>query len=155
MDYNKKAPFVGIDYEEYHENEIYALTINPSDTYQKFGRTDRLQLFQREIDKMLSNIKHIEYDLRIEVSKLGRLHCHGYMRIRKNMKQKFYIDSITELKEIGCFTIKHIDNYVTWHSYIHKQELTTLRINNSLKLYDDANTLYMAHLQEKDIEYQV
>lgn len=151
---NRKAPFVSVDYEEYHEDKIYSFTINPSDTYQKFGRTDRINRFIEDIEKKLNSVLGLEYMLYIEISKFGRLHLHGYTRTRKNQKLNFYLYGIEKIKDIGCFCLKPIDDILIWDKYIRKQDLPQLLLNSD-KLSDDVKQLifdYTKILDKQDIE---
>lgn len=137
-----------IDYEDIKEDVSYAFTFNPCDKYQHFKSSTRLSDFNKDL-AVIFLYKCAEYIMYPEISKSGRLHLHGTIRIQD--KNEFYIHCIPFLLNKGTVAIVKIENapknakvfeYKTWHDYETKQKdfhkyyyLNTFQ-NIPIKLHD-------------------
>lgn len=102
--------------EEININSSYAFTINPVVQYEE--DPDRLRKVIRILQRIL-NSSFISYKLYIEVSKTGRIHGHGYIRIQD--AREFYIQFIPYIIKRATVDITPIAEEETWSNYIIKQ----------------------------------
>lgn len=121
-----KAKNILVDYEDLKEDTDYTFTYNPCDKYQHFKSHQRLILFNKDLKEILL-YKCFEYSLFPEISKKGRLHLHGTIRIID--KNEFYINVIPYLLSRGTIAItleKEIktekNKYKDWLGYCTKQK---------------------------------
>lgn len=130
-DYSKyKCKNILINYEDLHEDIDYAFTFNPCDKIQHWKMADRLIGFHKELQRIFM-YRCMEYKLYPEISKSGRLHLHGYIRITD--KDDFYIHAIRHMVSLGTVAItpiksvstivdqKDTEKYKSWHEYCTKQ----------------------------------
>jgi len=121
----------------------YAVTINPSDKYQYFGKDGRLDAFMRYWALFFSHFHNIGYSLQVELSEpvtgsekgeqLPRLHFHGVFRFCDNASiRDFLLEYAVSLSKTARYSIKPLDDPTKWDTYCHKQahlglpSLTTL-----------------------------
>lgn len=97
----------------------YSITINPADKYQFWNNEKRLLRFYA---KAIENIPmdNIEGHLFLELSKNGRLHYHGEIRITDTLR--FFLDDIKKLEEYGHYEIDTIAEIDDWIAYCLKQQ---------------------------------
>lgn len=130
-----------IDMENIELNKWYSITINPEKQFEKDGYlryTSVLKHVQRVLNEYTSNI---EYYLKMEVSKLGRVHFHGWVKYRKDISM-IYICLIPKLISIATISIDYIDDPDIWHDYVTKQ----------CKCFDHTSEInYPPNLMIKDI----
>ena len=108
-------------------NKQYAFSLNPNEQigiscqkyvyFKRYVNTYHDWVNQQE--KFIKTIKGAEIDVVIEVSQLGRLHFHGYIKIINPFL--FYIKEIPLLKHHGTFVIKEIKEPEVWKEYLKKQ----------------------------------
>lgn len=100
----------------------YAITINPSDTYQYFSSHDRIKEFT-DFWQVYINTMACEIKLCLEVSKMGRLHWHGIIKFhtQKNINT-FYVSNIHALSLRCMHIIKPIASKADWDVYISKSK---------------------------------
>lgn len=109
-----------INIEDIEYNHWYAITINPQKQYYNKGYLRYSDVMQ-EITKLLNQyIGEIEYFMYMEVSKLGRLHFHGYIKYKKDL-DLVYMTLIPDLVDKYSFEIDYINDPDIWAEYISKQ----------------------------------
>lgn len=119
----------------------YCFTVSPSDKHQNYGLNSaaRVTAFMEHwrdlFDKWFNKISTIRVKLRMEVSKQGRLHFHGWIKFRTIEDIKvFYIYIFPKLKDICTLDIHEFtalkangdefnNKYKTWKDYVNKQSL--------------------------------
>lgn len=117
------------------EKGYYAITINPSDKHQYFGKKDRIQLFRNFLHEQLLSLSQwrIGYSLCLELSepksnstasKNGpRLHVHGIIRFTSTLSIKnFLLMGMYNMTRYSNYDIDTIDNMQIWYDYCHKQQ---------------------------------
>ena len=117
------------------EKGIYAVTINPDDKHQYFGKADRLQLFRTTCHNGLLFLRsiHVDYHLYIELSepknnsqgsKNGpRLHLHGILKFRSTLSIKnFLLHGIYNLTRWSNYDLDTIKDLDIWKAYCQKQQ---------------------------------
>jgi len=113
-------------------------TFNPSDSieWQNKGPTsnhlkDWIEKYHKVFDKCSSAV----IECRPELSKLGRMHWHGSIKI---VSQMFYLKDIHLLKLNGTFEIDTISDPMIWDLYCRKQQETMgplCESNDTLYIY--------------------
>jgi hypothetical protein len=96
----------------------YAFTLNPSDKHQHFGKTNRLSKCITELEVILFH-NSASYCLFPEISKKGRVHYHGYIKIHN--PYNFFLNAIHYILNHGTIVIKKIEDEGKWEDYILKQ----------------------------------
>lgn len=112
------------EFEKMRNGDVYAFTYNPEDKDQYWHEPKwemRIIKFHKYHDNLFKSIVGINYYLHLEISKAGRLHYHGIIRLMN--KLQFYVNGITNLNETGQFEIDTINNMGIWMDYCKKQEL--------------------------------
>lgn len=117
------------------EKGYYAVTINPSDKHQYFGKNDRLKLFRNFLHEQLLQLSQwkIGYALCLELSepksnsqcsKNGpRLHVHGIIRFTSTLSIKnFLLMGVYNITRYANYDIDTIDDMQIWYDYCHKQQ---------------------------------
>ncbi len=108
----------------YKKDEIYSFTVNPSDAGQFF----RGNSIHRIRDAINYNVKHfnnilVDYSditLYPEISRQGRIHYHGYIRI--NDVFNFHVNTLHKLKDKYIYEIDTIKDSDIWSKYILKDK---------------------------------
>lgn len=131
-------PYDCLEPEDMQPDTWYAFTINPSNKKQFFehgikdfykdglimdyqkAASNRLTAQLNETKKQLNKMYNIQYDLRLELSHKGRIHYHGYIKV-KDVKI-FYLIDIVQLQELFTYSIKDIKDPEIWDQYIKKQD---------------------------------
>jgi len=109
--------------EDIAEGQLYAFTFNPADLHDWHSKTWMGNPWKDWItsnQKIFEQCKSIKVKLYPEVSKLGRPHFHGYIRIID--KPKFYLIDIHRLKLNGAFEIDTINDPMVWNLYVRKAQ---------------------------------
>lgn len=119
----------------------YCFTVSPSDKHQSYGlnSTTRVNEFMKHwkevFDKWFDKISTIRVKLRMEVSKQGRLHFHGWIKFRTYDDVKvFYVYIFPKIKDMCTLDIHEFtackangdefnSKYKTWTDYVNKQSL--------------------------------
>lgn len=94
----------------------YAFSINPESQF--FGDVKRVTRVINVMRRTL-NSDTISYRIYPEVSRTGRIHFHGYLRIWDT--GRFYVYLVPELLKIATITLEEIFNDEIWEDYIIKQ----------------------------------
>jgi len=102
--------------EKMREGRTYAFTVNPEAQY--FDDVDRIERMRRRI-KFLLNSTFISYRLYMEISSGGRLHFHGYVKVRGI--REFYNTYLPFIEKHATIDIEEITNDEGWEDYIIKQ----------------------------------
>jgi len=102
----------------------YAISINPDDSHQYMTEkeyTKRLKLFVDNQKIILNRIlQPLKYELYLEVSPVGRLHWHGYIKYNNiETLKRFYLTQVIKLKHISTFEIDTMNG--KWDAYVVKQ----------------------------------
>lgn len=113
--------------------EDMAFTIAPNDQHQYFKENSlhRIQMFHTIVsEKIFQQLSPFaDYRLFLEISKNGRLHYHGYIRI---LNYGFFIKAVYELQQWCTYCIKKLaekdevnNRFSTsgWVKYINKQNM--------------------------------
>lgn len=109
-----------IDFEAVNTETDYAITINPCDKHQFFKDNHRIGTFMEDIHRILYNSSKVyKYRLYLEVSPKGRLHWHGYIKIKDPIQ--FYLYSVPHMLALSTVVIKPIDDSEVWYNYCNKQ----------------------------------
>lgn len=96
-----------------HQTNVYN---QKSDSFQY---TRPLAQFKDYCKKVLMRMKGCSYKIYFEMSPLGRMHWHGYLRIHDI--HAFYTFDIQILKSYSTFVIKPITDE-KWNAYVLKQQ---------------------------------
>ncbi len=108
----------------------YAFTINPCDSFQMFNlRRERfIKFIGMFIPWFNDECSHVLYYLYPELSKLGRLHFHGYLRVPRKNTNWFYtywVPRVTSMCSIDISELKEngiSKEYTNWEDYCTKQQ---------------------------------
>lgn len=109
--------------EDVKEGVLLACTFNPKD--QKHDKvTDRRTLIIKALCKRLA-FCNVEYYLFPELSRLGRVHFHGYIRLRDI--SHFYLSGVPRLIDDYTIDIQNLkevptSKYKSWFEYCVKQQ---------------------------------
>ena len=114
--------------ESLQQGELYTFSLNP-ESQPAMYQENKIQKWYSGIVKDLSKIKHAEYHLKLEMSRLGRLHYHGTIRV--TCVWKFYLEDIAKLCAIGSFEIDGIDSMDEWQRYMDKNEIQMREMCNA------------------------
>lgn len=118
----------------YKKNTWYAITINPQDQHQYFGKEQRFNAFKNFWNTQFLTFPSmkIDYHFNIELSEPQklmhnsggpRLHMHGIIRFNTNHSIfKFLLNVLGELNKYGIIDIDTISDMKYWLAYITKQE---------------------------------
>jgi len=109
--------------ESVKQNTQYTLTISPADRHQFYEtKRDRIAKFREQwYGRLLINLApYATYELHVEVSKAGRLHCHGYITIKDILG--FYVYAIPFMRDNTTFEIDTIKDRKVWDEYCTKQK---------------------------------
>lgn len=122
-----------------------AFTLNPCDAFQ-FSSLRKERYF-KHVEMFIPWVKDVcdrcEFWLYPELSGLGRIHYHGYLRIPKKDLLYFYLYTVVKLTDLCTVVIKDLTDeviselYASWEDYASKQQhlFTALRwhTNTALK----------------------
>lgn len=116
----------------FYKKGTYAITINPTDKYQYYGKHDRLEKFKTFINEQLVHYPQygIHYKLWIELSEPKnktvngpRLHLHGIITFHSKKSVKhFLLNEIYKITRYAVYDIDTIENMETWITYCTKQQ---------------------------------
>lgn len=106
--------------EDVQPSQCFAFSLSPESQPAQY-ESNKVQKWYAGIVKDLSRIKNADFALKIEVSRLGRLHFHGWIKITTIWK--FYLSDIVTLCSIGSFEIDTISDMGEWQRYMDKNEI--------------------------------
>lgn len=105
-----------------------------------------LKLFDSYVSTYLKQLKNCKYILWTEISKFGRPHLHGFIKV---LNWSFYIEDIITIGNMGIFKIDTIggENYtqMDWHLYCVKNSENFKDYFNEI----DQPILYTNHTKKK------
>lgn len=110
-----------LPYEELEDGCVYAFTYNPIDQ-PKPGALGELEWFD-EMRQFFYGLQYSKYRLYTEVSKTGRWHFHGLIKITDRLR--FTIREIGQLMTFGNLCMKRFkttDDHMNWLAYCNKQQ---------------------------------
>ena len=118
-DHYSKQRYVSLNLEDIVPNGIYSFTLNPSSQFE--SQETRFSLMYKTIENIFDDFFNtIHVTLYPEISKLGRIHFHGYIQIIKPLD--FYLHIIPKLMKVCTFEIDTYDGNSKWETYITKQK---------------------------------
>lgn len=110
--------------EEVVINTNYAFSFNPEDqpcTSVFYNvKIDEFESWSKKQYKTFSILRYSTIQTFMEISKGGRLHFHGYIKI--NDIPNFYFYDLKRLMKEGTFEIDFIKDPLIWDLYIKKQK---------------------------------
>lgn len=115
----------------------YAFSYNPEEqpTPQRFYNItlNCFESWSQKIYEIFATLRYCEIETYMEISKNGRLHFHGYIRISDIPKFFFY--DIKKLRHHGTYEIDEINDEDTWIDYCVKQReyMTDFCIENCME----------------------
>lgn len=115
--------------EEIEEGEIYSFSYNPKAQPQlapinhldAFHGDNLKDFVKEEFVDLFKRLRNCEIDSRLEVSKNGRFHVHGTIKIKNIIK--FYSTDLRRLQARGSYEIDTIEDMSEWNDYVIKQSL--------------------------------
>lgn len=123
-----KNPHVTIDPEEIDVGTVYALSINPEQNYDDMKNSNYLKRDECVAEYIVKWFTHgltlFDYILFPE-SKNGRIHFHGYIKIKDPLDFELFVLPIW--KSISTYCIKKIDDKKVWFEYCTKQRKLWLK----------------------------
>lgn len=116
-----KPKHVLLSYDELENGCMYAFTFNPSD--QPKPSCLGVHEWYGEMKGFFNGMQYSKYRLYTEVSKTGRFHFHGFIKIINRLK--FCIKEVNQLTTFGTVCIKRLktmEDYLEWLAYCNKQQ---------------------------------
>lgn len=131
-------------------NVEYAFSFNPESQPVSYA-SDRLQKWWIEMAKLFGSFKGSTVNLSVEISKLGRLHFHGTIKI--STLWKFYYYDVPKLMKDGAFEIDTIGKYDEWMAYVNKNKDEMSEMMKAFGLpYSLATEKVKIHSNNKDLK---
>lgn len=128
----------------------YAFSFNPESQPVSYA-SDRLQKWWIEMAKLFGSFKGSTVKLSVEISKLGRLHFHGTIKI--STLWKFYYYDVPKLMKDGAFEIDTIGKYDEWMAYVDKNKNEMSEMMKAFGLpYSLATEKVKIHSNNKDLK---
>lgn len=132
----------------------YCFTVSPSDKHQhyKYNSSTRVNEFMKDWTEKLEKlfkVSTIKVKLRLEISKAGRLHFHGWITYRTDEDiRMFYLTIFNKLTEMCTIDIHEFtalkangdefdSKYKTWKEYVNKQSLFKKYIKINIDMISD------------------
>lgn len=113
-----------IDVEKVCYGQNYTFNYNPEDSRQYWNQDDRVMKFYKYHKQFVFGNLNCYFLLRMEISKLGRLHYHGIIRWdNKEILYKFLVENVHQLTLNGTFEIDTIADPKEWDRYMSKQTM--------------------------------
>lgn len=101
---------------------LYSFTVNPDDTKQYEGRSDRLLKFAISMIERLYRVReYANFEAYIEVSKGGRLHIHGTFYDVSDLLE-FFMRVPFILGEHASYELDKVNDPDVWEGYITKDQ---------------------------------
>lgn len=128
----------------------YAFSYNPESQPASYA-SDRLQKWWIEQAKLFGHFKGSTVNMNVEISKLGRLHFHGTIKI--STLWKFYYYDVPLMMKEGAFEIDTINKYDEWMAYVEKNKNEMCKMMESFGLpYSLATEKVKIHSNNKDLK---
>lgn len=114
----------------------YSTTWNPCDSYQFFGKSDRIEKCTEMVEKLIFDFPNTHLNLHMEVSRNGRLHFHGTISFTsQDAINDFYIHRIHSLQQLFNIDIDNLIDKEKWTIYCTKSVKIMNVIINSEEVY--------------------
>lgn len=118
------SPNKSINLELIEIGTLYSLTISPNDDHQYWDDPLRFMNFKLWFTKMFITKTGLPYKIleaRIELSKFGRLHVHGFIQFKRPVE--FLLKYIRQWQNMSIFEIDTIDpkTIEVYKTYVNKQ----------------------------------
>lgn len=131
-------------------NIDYAFSFNPESQPVSYA-SDRLQKWWLEMAKLFGSLKGCTVNIQVEISKLGRLHFHGTIKI--STLWKFYYYDVPKIMKDGAFEIDTIDKHDEWMAYVNKNKDEMCKMMEAFSLpYQLATERVKIHSNNKDLK---
>lgn len=103
------------------KNTALAISISPNDKQQFYGVRNRVSHFRQQLyGRLLIHVApYASYDLYVEISEAGRLHCHGTITVKDVLG--FYTYAIPFMRTEMTYEIDTIGEPAKWDAYCTKQ----------------------------------
>lgn len=137
--------------EEIDLKTTYTFSVNLCDDFQHWSDADRVEKFVKSSKLLLKHIAGItKFQLRLEISRTGRLHWHGTIRfINYNAVRTFFVDKIIILMRRATVEIDTCQDPTVWDEYCSKSKhLFNIRISES-----DCGKLFECLSDPKGVKY--
>lgn len=136
------------------EDELYAITINPCDTFQywKASTHDRIKNAHSALIHQYNDWLGVKFvKLYLESSPTGRLHWHGIISI--NDLLSFYLVTLRSLQHWCTYEIDTINDIAKWKIYCTKQEFVFNDKNDTRRSIFPYGIELVSYVKERE-EYQ-
>lgn len=128
----------------------YAFSYNPESQPVSYA-SDRIQKWWIEMAKLFGSLKGCTINIKVEISKLGRLHFHGTIKI--STLWKFYYYDVPHIMKEGSFEIDTIKKYDEWMAYVDKNKEEMCKMMEAFGLpYSLATERVKIHTKNKDLK---
>lgn len=111
-----------IEPEKVNPDELLSFSFNPEEQplFEKFYcmRLNNLADWSRRQKDILSTLRYAKVSCVLEISRKGRMHMHGFIKIHKIAE--FYLMDLKKLMHYGTLEIDSITNVEKWYDYIYK-----------------------------------
>lgn len=103
---------------------LYSFSYNPEEQpdIQRFYniRLNEFESWSQRVYEVFASLRYSHIRTYMEISRSGRLHFHGYIKIKDIVQ--FYFYDLRKLKHYGTFEIDFINDPLKWDLYIKKQK---------------------------------
>lgn len=109
--------------ENWELDTYYSITLNPCDDYQYWSEIsdERIKKSKNHMKYLIRRYCNIHMDLYLEISRTGRLHWHGTIKISHiNHVREFYLVVIHELMTKHHVDVDTIEDMDKWIEYCTK-----------------------------------
>jgi hypothetical protein len=106
----------------YRNGDYLAITINPADQFlNEITYSRRAQKFCSYWHAKLQSVPSDEYQFNLELSRYGRLHWHGYVKVDDPCLMANWV-AIKKYKKNSNIDVDTVDDIDVWKKYIMKDE---------------------------------
>lgn len=106
----------------YRKGDYLAITINPAEQFlNEITYSRRAQKFTSYWHAKLNTVPSENYQWNLEISRYGRLHWHGYVKVDDPCLMANWI-AIKKYKKNSNIDVDTVDDLQTWIKYITKDE---------------------------------
>lgn len=119
------------------ENEWNTITLNPAhNQYYEKGSFERFNLWTAYVYTYLKqNLNYCDLELFPEISSKGRLHLHGYIKIK--LVAEFYLHDVAKLVQFGNVEVDTVKDMQVWDTYVRKQVKVLKSFTETNKHYNN------------------
>ncbi len=142
------------NHKNFRRGDNVAVTINPSNRYQfgKLSINNRLQKFRSHMLVVLGPLQQqFKYKFNMEISKFGRVHLHGYVKLKKVLEFSQWVYNIKNDSKEYHLDIDSINDLDKWIKYCRKDEdIMTYNIDKPRIIYPEPNESIIQHYKKID-----